>query len=397
MFDLKDTQAAINEFGMDGWLMYDFRGINYLAARIANIPEDELGSRRWLYFVPAEGQPRKLVHAIEAAQLDHLPGDKTVYLKWQELEAGIRDMLGDNKKIAMEYSENAGNPYVSRVDAGTVELIRSMGKEVVSSGNLIQYFEARLTDEQWQSHLRADKLNQAAFEMAWQTIADHVRGGKTLREAELQQKVMDYYHSNNMTTYHPPIVGAGPNSGDPHYAPVAGSDREIKEGDFVLLDMWAKLDEPGAIYTDLTKVGYVGETVPEKFTEIFDIVAASRDAGIETAKKAFASGETLFGWHIDAASREVIEKAGYGKYFNHRTGHNIGQETHGNGAHMDNLETREDRTVIPRTCFSIEPGIYLDEFGIRSEINVYISPDKEVIVTGGLQTEVLPILAHCKA
>jgi len=397
MFDLKETQSAIREFGMDGWLMYDFRGINYLAARIANIPEDELGSRRWLYFVPAEGTPQKLVHAIEAAQLDHLPGDKTVYLKWQELEAGIRDMLGQHQTIAMEYSENAGNPYVSRVDAGTVELIRSMGKTVVSSGNLIQYFEARLTDEQWESHLRGDKLNQAAFEMAWQTIADHVRTGKSLREARLQQIVMDYYHANNMTTYHPPIVGVGPNSGDPHYSPEAGSDREIKEGDLVLLDMWAKLDEPGAIYTDLTKVGFVGETVPETFTRIFNIVAEARDAGINVAKHAFTSGQTLFGWQVDAASREVIEKAGYGQYFNHRTGHNIGQETHGNGAHMDNLETREDRTVIPRTCFSIEPGIYLDEFGIRSEINVYISPDKQVIVTGGLQTEILPIMSHCQS
>lgn len=395
MFDLKETQTAIQDFGMDGWLMYDFRGINYLAARIADIPNDDLGSRRWLYFVPAQGEPRKLVHAIEAQKLDHLPGQKTVYLKWEELEAGIRDMLGDHQKIAMEYSENAGNPYVSRVDAGTVELIRSMGKEVVSSGNLIQYFEARLTDEQWESHLRADKLNQAAFEMAWQTIADHVRSGEPLREAELQQKIMDYYHSHNMTTYHPPIVGAGPNSGDPHYSPQPGSDREIQEGDFVLLDMWAKLDEPGAVYTDLTKVGYVGESVPEKFTEIFNIVAAARDAGIETARNAFASGKTIFGWQIDAATRKVIDDAGYGAFFNHRTGHSIGQETHGNGAHMDNLETREDRTVIPRTCFSIEPGIYLEEFGVRSEINVYISPEKEVVVTGGVQTEVLPILAHC--
>ena len=397
MFDLKETQAAIKEFGMDGWLMYDFRGINYLAARIAGIPDDDLGSRRWLYFVPCEGTPRKLVHAIEDGMLDHLPGEKIVYLKWQELESGIKEMLGENKTIAMEYSENAGNPYISRVDAGTIELIRSIGKKVVSSGNLIQYFEARLTEEQWQSHLTADKLNQAAFEMAWQTIADHVRAGKSLRESELQQKVMDFYHSNNMTTYHPPIVGVGPNSGNPHYSPQPGSDLEIKQGDFILLDMWAKMDQPGSIYTDLTKVGFVGETVPQEYTEIFIIVAAARDAAIDMATNAFASGETLFGWHIDQASRDVIEKAGYGKYFNHRTGHNIGQETHGNGAHMDNLETREDRIVIPRTCFSIEPGIYLDRFGVRSEINVYIAPDKEVIVTGGIQTEVLPILAHCKA
>lgn len=394
MFDLKQTQAAIAEFGMDGWLLYDFRGINYLAARVAGIPDDEPGSRRWLYYVPATGAPQKLVHAIESAMLDHLPGEKTTYLSWQSLEQGIRDMVGKAKKVAMEYSEQGGNPYVSRVDAGTVELVRSFGPQVVSSGNLIQYFEARLTDEQWQSHLDADKLNQAAFEMAWDTIAEHVRAGRKLTESQLQQKVMDYYESNNMTTYHAPIVGVGPHSGDPHYAPQPGSDSEIREGDFVLLDMWAKLKTRGAIYTDLTKVGFVGDSVPDKYTKIFNIVAAARDAGIEKARDAFADGKPLFGWEIDKAARQVIDEAGYGKYFNHRTGHNIGIETHGNGAHMDNLETREDRMVIPRTCFSIEPGIYLPEFGVRSEINVYITAENKVVVTGGIQTEVLAIMAR---
>ncbi len=394
MFDLDATQAAIQQFGMDGWLLYDFRGINLLAARIAGIPDDDLGSRRWFYFVPASGQPRKLVHAIEPAMLDHLPGEKIVYLKWQELEAGLQSMLSGSGSVAMEYSEKAGNPYVSRVDAGTVELVRSFGPTVVSSGNLIQYFEARFTDEQWQLHLQADALNQQAFEMAWQTIADHARSGQTLSESQLQQKVMDFYQANQMTTYHPPIVGVGPHSGDPHYAPQPGSDSEIKSGDFILLDMWAKMDRPGGVYTDLTKVGFVGEEVPQKYNDIFQIVAAARDAGIACVRDGMANGQTLFGWQVDQATREVIEQAGYGQYFNHRTGHNIGQETHGNGAHIDNLETREDRTLIPRTCFSIEPGIYLEEFGVRSEINVYIADDKQVIVTGGLQTEVLPILSH---
>ncbi len=360
----------------------------------AGIPDDDLGSRRWFYFVPASGQPRKLVHAIEPAMLDHLPGEKIVYLKWQELEAGLQSMLSGSGSVAMEYSEKAGNPYVSRVDAGTVELVRSFGPTVVSSGNLIQYFEARFTDEQWQLHLQADALNQQAFEMAWQTIADHARSGQTLSESQLQQKVMDFYQANQMTTYHPPIVGVGPHSGDPHYAPQPGSDSEIKSGDFILLDMWAKMDRPGGVYTDLTKVGFVGEEVPQKYNDIFQIVAAARDAGIACVRDGMANGQTLFGWQVDQATREVIEQAGYGQYFNHRTGHNIGQETHGNGAHIDNLETREDRTLIPRTCFSIEPGIYLEEFGVRSEINVYIADDKQVIVTGGLQTEVLPILSH---
>lgn len=392
MFDLSAVQNTIREFGMDGWLLYDFRGINILATRIADIPQDDLGSRRWFYYVPADGTPHKLVHRIESGALDHLPGEKTVYLKWQELEDGVRSMVGDAKKVAMEYSERNGNPYVSRVDAGTVELVRSFGPEVVSSGNLIQAFEARWDDEEWQLHLQADKLNQAAFDMAWKMIADAVRGGNSIREMDVQNKVMQFYADNKMTTYHPPIVGVGPNSGDPHYAPMPGKDLEIKEGDFVLLDMWAKMDVPKAVYTDLTKTGFVGEQVPEKYTKIFNIVAAARDAAIELTKKSFANNETLFGWQIDQVTRDVIEKAGYGDKFIHRTGHNIGQETHGNGAHMDNLETREDRQVIAGTCFSVEPGIYLDEFGVRSEINVFVDLDGQVHVTGGVQTEVLPIL-----
>ncbi len=393
-FDLKKTQDAISEFGMDGWLMYDFRGINYLAARVAGIPEGQFGSRRWLYYVPRNGKPRKLVHAIESAMLDHLPGDKTIYLSWQSFEQGIREMIGPAQRVAMEYSEGAGNPYVSRVDAGTVDLVRSFGATVVSSGNLIQYFEARLSDEQRDSHFEADRLNQLAFEMAWDHVAQCVRSGTRLTESGLQQKVMDFYEANNMTTYHPPIVGVGKNSGDPHYAPKPGFDLEIRKGEFLLLDMWAKLKSPGAVYSDLTKVGFVGDSVPEKYTKIFDIVAAARDAGIAAVRKAFGSGTPVHGCEIDQATRKVIDDAGYGQYFNHRTGHNIGTETHGNGAHMDFLETREDRLVIPRTCFSIEPGIYLPEFGVRSEINVYISAESEVVVTGGLQTAVLPILAR---
>ncbi len=393
MFDLAQIQALINESGVDGWLLCDFRASNILACRVLGLPEELSASRRWFYFIPASGEPRKLVHRIEMATLDHLPGDKTVYLRWQELEAGIQSLVSESKKIAMEYSPRNNNPYVSKVDGGTIELVKSFGVEIVSSGDLIQAFEARWTDEQWQLHLQADKLNQAAFDKAWAMIADAVNNGKMLRETEVQDMVMQYYADNKMTTYHPPIVGVGPNSGDPHYAPQKGSDAEIKAGDFVLLDMWVKLDQPMGVYSDLTKVGYVGDEVPEQYTRIFDIVAAARDAGIACARNGLAAGKEVFGWEVDQATRDVIDEAGYGEYFVHRTGHNIGQETHGNGAHMDNLETKEDRTVMKRTCFSIEPGIYLPEFGIRSEINVYVDDDNEVHVTGGLQTEVLPILA----
>ena len=392
MFDLPAIQAAIREFGMDGWLLYDFRGINILASRVCQIPSDELGSRRWFYFVPATGSPTRIVHRIEQSQLAHLPGNQVVYLSWQELRQHLQEAIGSAGKVAMEYSPMAGNPYVSRVDGGTVELIRSFGPEVVSSGNLIQYFEARWTDDQWQSHLQADRLNQDAFEMAWKMIVDAVTAGRSLRETEVQSAVMDYYADHKMTTYHPPIVAVGPHAGDPHYAPQVGQDSEIREGDLVLLDMWAKLDQPGAVYSDLTKMGFVGSSVPEKFAAVFEIVAGARDAGIELVKQRFAEGKELFGWEVDQANRDVIQNAGYGDYFIHRTGHNIGQETHGNGAHMDNLETQEDRLVMKQTCFSIEPGIYLDEFGIRSEINVFIDANANVHVTGGLQHEIRTLL-----
>lgn len=393
-FDLAAIQSAIGKFGFDGWLLYDFRGLNVLALRVLGIPESEAKSRRFFYYIPATGPPQKLVHRIEAAALDHLPGEKHVYLKWQELHQCLAQMVGGDRprRIAMEYSPNNANPYVSRVDGGTVELIRSLGPEIASSGNLIQFFEARWSDRQWQLHLEADQLNRAAFDMAWDMIAKHVTGGKPLREMDVQDRVMQYYSDHSMTTYHPPIVAVGAHSGDPHYAPAPGRDSPIREGDFVLLDMWAKLDVPMGVYSDLTKVGFVGKTVPDEIKEVFNVVAAGRDAGIHCVKDAFAQGRPLQGWEVDQATREVIAAAGMGQYFIHRTGHNIGRETHGNGAHMDNLETREERLVMPRTCFSIEPGVYRNDFGIRSEINVYVDAHSKVHVTGGVQTEVLPIL-----
>ncbi len=269
-----------------------------LAQRVLGIDPEESGSRRFFYYVPAEGDPQKLVHRIETEALDHLPGQKRIYLRWQELHAELKSMVGGAGKIAMEYSPNNANPYVSRVDGGTVELIKSFGPKIASSGNLIQYFEARWTTEQWELHLEADRLNQAAFELAWTLVRDSIKDGRTLRESELQNHVMSYYAANNMTTYHPPIVAVGPHSGDPHYAPQPGSDSEIKEGDFLLLDMWAKMDVPLGVYSDLTKVGFVGDSVPDEYTKIFDIVAASRDAGIKCVEDAFAEGRALQGWSI---------------------------------------------------------------------------------------------------
>jgi len=393
-FPLAAIQQALREFGVSAWLLYDFRGLNVLARRVLQLPDDQMGSRRFFYCIPAEGQPYKLVHRIEDSALDHLPGDKTIYLHWEELEAGVEAMVKGCDKVAMEYSPRNGNPYISRVDAGTVELVGSFGPEVVASGNLIQLFEATWDDAQWEMHQAACRVTDAAFDVAWKTIADGVRKNGSVEEIAVSDAIMAHFAAHDCVTYHPPIVGRGPHSGMPHYETGTGHDTAIREGDFVLVDLWCKLDKPRSTYSDHTRTGFVGTTVPEEYTKIFDIVAAARDAGIACVKDAFAAGRPLQGWEVDAATRKVIEDAGYGKYFGHRTGHNIGQEVHGNGCHMDNLETREERFVMPRTCFSIEPGIYLPEFGVRSEVDVYIGADNSVNVTGGeIQREIVQILA----
>jgi Xaa-Pro dipeptidase len=392
MLDLSAVRESLAEFGLDGWLLYDFRGGNVLARRVLGLDGKPTGTRRFFFFIPAAGSPKKLVHRIETAALDDLPGEKDVYLPWQELEAKVADMLRGCRRIAMEYAPRVSNPYVSKVDAGVIELVRSAGIEVVSSGDLVQRFEATWDDEQWAMHREAEGFTCSAFDLAFGMIAERVRGGGTIRETEVQSAIMDHFDRNGMTTYSPPIVGVGPHSGDPHYEPVAGKDGVIGRDDFVLIDLWAKMKRPRSVYSDLTRVGYVGDSVPAKYQEIFAVVAAARDAAIRCVREAYAVGRPLPGWEVDAACREVIDRAGYGKSFIHRTGHNIGQEVHGNGAHMDNLETHEERLVMRRTCFSVEPGIYLDEFGVRSEVNVFVDGEGAVHVTGGLQTEVLPIL-----
>ncbi len=395
MFDLSAIQTALRESQLDGWLVADFRGSNLLGRRVLGFDDKDIKSRRWFYFIPARGEPRKLVHTIETASLDALPGVKTIYLRWQELEAGLASLVAGVKRIAMEYSPRNANPYVSRVDAGTIELVRSLGVEIVSSGDLIQRFEATWDDEQWAMHLAAAVYTNSAYEEAWRFIAKRVRLVGNVRETDVQAHIMEHFQANRLTTYHPPIVAANAHSGDPHFETSLPADVAMKEGDFVLIDLWARLDQPRSVYSDLTRVGFIGREVPEKYERIFQIVAAARDAAIAKVKDAFAASRPLQGWEVDQACRDVIDKAGYGQHFIHRTGHNIGQEVHGNGANMDNLETHELRLVLPRTCFSVEPGIYLPEFGVRSEVNVFIDAAGDVHVTGGeLQRKVVPILAE---
>ncbi len=390
MFDLAAVQAALQAQKLDGWLLYDFRGLNILARRVLGLSSDAILSRRWFYYIPSSGQPRKLVHRIESGALDALPGPSEIYLRWQDLETGVGRLVAGAKRVAMEYVPRNANPYVSRVDAGTVELVRSFGPEVVSSGDLVQLFEACWDDEQWAMHLEAAQHTRTAYDAAFAFIRDQTRSGGTVRETQVQQVILEHFRRHDLETDHPPICAVGPHSGDPHYAPTPASDAPIKEGDFVLIDLWAKCAKPRAVYSDLTWTCFVGKTVPPKIVDIFNIVAAARDAAIACVRAAFAQKQPLQGWQVDQAARGVIDRAGYGEFFCHRTGHSIGQETHGNGANMDGLETKEERRVLPRTCFSIEPGIYLKEFGVRSEVNVFVDGQGKVHVTGGTpQTEVV--------
>jgi len=386
-FDLAAVQAAIQSEGLDGWLLYDFRGLNVLALRVVG---HDPQSRRVAAFIPAQGQPKVLVHAIEPGAWSQVPGERRRYLHWSEFRGGIEWLLQGAKRVAMEYSPLNDNPYVSRVDGGTIELVRSFDVEIVSSGDLIQLFEARWDEGQWQMHQAASRLNQQAFDVAWDYIADRVRRDGQVREHAVQQHIMEFFAANGLTTYHPPIVGVNANAGDPHYEPLPGRDAAIGRDDLVLLDIWCRLDQPRAVYSDLTKMGFTGAEPTAKHREVFGVVAAARDAGIQRVQAAFAAGTDLRGWEVDDATRKVIVDAGYGQFFIPRTGHNMGQETHGNGAHIDNLETRDTRRLLPGTCFTIEPGVYLPEFGVRSEIDIFVDWQGQVHVTGGCQSEI-----HC--
>lgn len=391
MFDLEAIQEALRREKCDGWLLCDFRGSNLPGRSILNLGADAIGSRRLYYFIPAAGEPCKLVHAIESGALDHLPGDRKIYARWQELESGLEQMLPDSGAIAMEYSPRNANPYISQVDGGTVELVRSFGVTVVGSGNLIQRFEATWSDRQWELHQKAEKGTIGAFDLAFTMIADGIRAGKPVTEVEVQRAILAHFDQNGMTTYHPPIVAVGPHTGDPHFEPNKGDNREVGRDNFILLDIWAKLDEVDAVYADYTKVAFTGAAVPARFEEIFGIVAAARNAAVDLVKEAFDGNREIRGCDVDDAARAVIDQAGYGDRFFHRTGHSIGCETHGNGAHMDNFEARDERRILRRTCFSVEPGIYLPEFGVRSEVNVFIDRSGAVHVTGEPQDRILSI------
>jgi Xaa-Pro aminopeptidase len=393
MFDVAAVQKALTEAGLDGWLFYQFHDLDPMADRILRLPEGAMGTRRWFYWVPATGEPVRLVHAIEAGALDVVPGTKVLYVGWRQLEESLNKILARMKRVAMQYSPESAVPYISRVDAGTVELVRSCGPEVVSSADLVQAFEAVLDDEQERSHLEASRILPKIVMEAFDEVAHAVRDGKPKDERQIQQFIMQRFADHDMTTYHPPIVAVDAHSGDPHFEVPESGSAPIQEGSFLLMDIWAKFKTPRSIYADITWTGFVGNEVPGRHARIFDIVRRARLAAQEFIFSAFDEGRAIRGCEADDVCRAVVREAGYEERFLHRTGHSIGEEVHGNGANVDNLETRDERLLLPRTCFSIEPGIYLDEFGVRSEVNMYIHADGRAVVSGRQQDAVVPILA----
>lgn len=392
--NIEAIQKELKNEGLDGWLFYDFHNRDPIAIRILNIDPKRFTSRRWFYFIPSEGTPKKLVHKIESWKLDHLPGEKLIYLPWEELHSNLRQILAGAKRIAMQYSPRNSIPYVSNVDAGTVELVRSFGIEVLSSANLVSLFEAHLTDEEIETHARAGELMHKVKDLTFREICKRIKNGENPTEYEIQLFMLDLFKEFKLVNNDGPIVAINEHAADPHFEPTAENCYKMKEGDLVLLDLWAKLDQEKSIYYDITWMGYIGTTVPNKLAEIFQIVLDARDNALKLVQERFAKNIPVFGFEVDDAARKVIIDKGFGKFFTHRTGHNIGEEVHGNGTHMDNLETRDERRIIPGSCFSIEPGIYLPEerLGFRSEIDVVVTNKAEVVVFGDIQKAIIPIL-----
>jgi len=388
--NVEEIQEALGREKLDGWLFFDHHRRDPLAYRVLGFEPASHITRRWYYFIPAKGEPRGLVHRIESGMLDALPGEKIRYSSWTEQVDGLRKILGGARRVAMQYSPQCAIPYVAMVDAGTVELVRGLGVEVATSAELIQYFEARWTKAQLESHLeagrRVDRVRSEAFAM----IGERTRNGGSVEELEAKRFILDGFAKQGLVRADGPIVGVNGNAANPHYEPQEGVTKPIRRGDFVLLDMWAKLDQPGSVYYDITWTGFCGTEPREDIRKVFAIVREARDRAVARVEQAMRAGEALRGFEVDDVAREYITSQGYGPNFVHRTGHSIGQDVHGNGANMDNLETHDERRIVPWTCFSVEPGIYLQDFGVRLEVNVFVE-EHDARVTGEIQKELVLI------
>ena len=392
--NLEAIQAALREAGIDGWLFYDHHHRDPIGERILGLDPKAQITRRWYYFIPAQGEPRKLMHRIEQGRLDALPGSKGLYSSWQELAHGLRAMLGGFRRIAMQYSPDNAIMYVSMVDAGTVEFLRTLGKQIVSSADLVSQFEAVLTEKQILSHSVAQVVIDEVLDEGWKEIGRRLRPAKGVRGKVTEYDIVKWLSQGmkraNLVWENGPNVSVNRNCSDSHYEPTADRTAEIKEGDFLLIDIWGRVDDADSIFYDITWTGVVGREPTEREQQVFETVRNARDAAISAVEKAFAMDLPIRGFEADHAARAVICDAGFAEYFTHRTGHNIAHEIHGPGAHLDNLETHDTREILPNTCFSVEPGIYLPEFGIRSEVDMLTAPGK-AWVTGKIQRELVRI------
>jgi Xaa-Pro aminopeptidase len=384
-------QQALAEDGLDGWLLYDFQGSNPIAMRMSGLAAaKKMTTRRWYYLIPATGEPRGLVHAIERHNLDGLPGEKRAYAGRDRLLEGLRELLTGLRRVAMEYSPGNNIPYISRVDAGTIETIRQTGVEVVSSGDLIQRFEAVWSDEALATHRRASDALYRVKDRAFGLIRERLSSGTPLDEYEVQQAMLGWFSDEGLTADDWPNVSAQENAGNPHYHPSREVHRPIRPGEVVLLDLWGKLAVRGAVFADITWVGFTGPQVPAQYARAFAAARQGRDAAVALVQTAIGEGRALRGYEVDRVCRTVIDQAGYGPQFIHRTGHSLGETVHGNGVHMDDYETHDDRRLIPGTGFTIEPGVYTDTFGVRTEINMFVD-EHAAQVSGPMQQEILPL------
>jgi Xaa-Pro aminopeptidase len=390
--DVAGVQKALKTEGLDGWLLYDFHGSNPVANSVTDMAKaGKLATRRWFYLIPAVGEPRALVHAIEKYNLDHLPGSKTVYAGREQLEAGLSAILAGVKRVAMEYSPKNAIPYVSRVDAGTIELVRGLGVEVLSSGDLIQQFEACWDDAAIASHRKASEKLYRIKDQAFEAVARRLRDGVATTEYDIQQLMVGWFKDEGLVAESAPCVSAQENAGNPHYLASAQTHRVIRRNELVLLDLWGKLSTPAAVYADITWIGFVGAAVPADITRAFEAICGARDAAVTIIQDAARAGREIRGFEADRAARKVLQDAGYGPAILHRTGHSLGEEVHGNGAHLDDYETHDERRLLPGSGFTIEPGVYYDTFGVRTEINMVWAADGPE-VTGPRQRNIVTLV-----
>jgi Xaa-Pro aminopeptidase len=387
--DLSAIQAALRERSIDAWLFYDHHHRDPIAYRVLGLPPGQMVTRRWFYVIPADGEPLKLVHKIEPGHLDTIPGSKRQYSGWQELFSELKAILANYRNIAMQYSPNNLVFTVSLVDGGTIDLVRGLGKNVISSCDLVALFEATLTEQQIQSHFAARDAIDPITTAAFQEIGRRARNGGT-NEYEIQQWILEAFRRESLVADDSPVVAVNANTGNPHYAPDPANSMPIREGDFVLLDIWAKKNTPSAVYYDITWTGFVGKSPSDRIREIFEVVRHARDVGVKTVQTGVSSGKAMAGWEVDSAVRNYIKTAGFEQYFTHRTGHSIATEVHANGANMDDLEIHDERSILSNSLFSIEPGIYLPEFGVRLEVNMLVRP-QGAEVTGTIQKEIVII------